>query len=310
MIKEQIDNESFELLTQNINALPEMQATFQEKTKAIRENLNAEQLNIIYSTMDALLDRVAEKYGIPDKAVDFLRFLNKVTNGRFDVDIVTTDSDMERIVGKSSKTVQRGREELIQYLETSQLAIADIIQSGRKTVYRVHLFRVLADITLEYFKRGEVGVRALNAIATLKQKKSLDKTVLNSIEMFEASLDEKINEDLPEKPEIVFSMQRLGRQRQHEEKEKIIVTKWRSAEVITAEYLNSLEDVSEVEEVSQSNLGYDLEVTFKNNKKVYIEVKKVSSFNEPFKLTNNEFAYASKYGEHYYVALVIHDFPN
>lgn len=89
--------------------------------------------------------------------------------------------------------------------------------------------------------------------------------------------------------------------------EKNITTKWRSAELLAKEYLESLEDILEVEVVSQSNLGYDLEVTFKNNRKIYVEVKKISSFNESFKLTNNEFAYASKCGEDYYVALVIHN---
>ena len=281
MINEFSDIESLELLTQDINALPEMQATFQEKTKAIRENLNAEQLNIIYAKMEDLLGKVAEKYDIPDKAVDFLRFLNKITDGQFDVDIVTTDSDMERIVGKSKKTIRRGKEELIRYLETSQLAIADIIQEDRKpTIYRVHLFKILANITLEYFKRGEVEVKAL-----------------------EASLYEQVNKDLPEKSEIIFSTGRLARQQQHSE--KVITTKWRSAEIVAKEYLESLEEVLKVEDVSESNLGYDLEVFYKDNRKIYVEVKKVTSFNEPFKLTNNEFGYASKYGEDYYIALVI-----
>lgn len=86
--------------------------------------------------------------------------------------------------------------------------------------------------------------------------------------------------------------------------EKSITTRWRSAEVMAKEYLESLEDVIEVKDVSESNLGYDLEVVYQNNRRIYVEVKKVSSFNEPFKLTNNEFGYASKYGEDYRIALV------
>lgn len=91
------------------------------------------------------------------------------------------------------------------------------------------------------------------------------------------------------------------------ESEKIITTKWRSSELLAKEYFESLENVLEVEDVSESNLGYDLEIIFKDNRRIYVEVKKVSSFNDTFKLTNNEFANATKYAEDYYVALVIHD---
>ena len=56
-----------------------------------------------------------------------------------------------------------------------------------------------------------------------------------------------------------------------------------------------------------SNLGYDLEVKLKNGEKIYIEVKSMISFSQPFKITNNEYSCAHNYGDKYYIALVIND---
>ncbi len=75
--------------------------------------------------------------------------------------------------------------------------------------------------------------------------------------------------------------------------------------MLAKEYLESREDVLKVEDVSESNLGYDLKVTYKNNKEKYVEVKKVNHLNESFKLTNNEFSDANHYGDDYILALVI-----
>lgn len=85
------------------------------------------------------------------------------------------------------------------------------------------------------------------------------------------------------------------------------IQKWRSTEVNLAEYLRYFEFVDEVKDVSISNLGYDLEVKLKDSHKLYIEVKSVSSFSQPFKITNNEYTCAHNYGDDYYIALVIND---
>jgi len=83
--------------------------------------------------------------------------------------------------------------------------------------------------------------------------------------------------------------------------------KWRSAEKNTLEYLTSLTGVLAVSDVSKANMGYDLEVMLESGKRIYIEVKSVSSFNEPFKITNNEYSSAHSYGDSYFIAIVTND---
>lgn len=85
--------------------------------------------------------------------------------------------------------------------------------------------------------------------------------------------------------------------------------KWRSAEKNALEYLLALNGVLSVSDVSTANMGYDLEMILDTGKRIYIEVKSVSSFNEPFKITNNEYSSAHNYGGSYYLAIVINDEP-
>ena len=85
------------------------------------------------------------------------------------------------------------------------------------------------------------------------------------------------------------------------------IQKWRSTEVNLAEYLRYFDFIDEVKDVSVSNLGYDLEVKLKNGEKIYLEVKSIISFAQPFKITNNEYTCAHNYGDKYYIALVVND---
>ena len=85
------------------------------------------------------------------------------------------------------------------------------------------------------------------------------------------------------------------------------IQKWRSTEVNLTEYLRYFDFIDEVKDVSVSNLGYDIEVKLKNGEKIFIEVKSVISFSQPFKITNNEYTCAHNYGDKYYIALVIND---
>ena len=85
------------------------------------------------------------------------------------------------------------------------------------------------------------------------------------------------------------------------------IQKWRSTEVNLAEYLRYFDFVDDVKDVSVSNLGYDLEVRLNNGEKIYVEVKSMISFSQPFKITNNEYTCAHNYGDKYYIALVIND---
>jgi hypothetical protein len=85
------------------------------------------------------------------------------------------------------------------------------------------------------------------------------------------------------------------------------IKKWRNAEQNLAEYLRSLNGVLSVSDVGQANLGYDLEVVRADGSKFYVEVKSVSSFSEPFKITSNEYATAHRYTDQYCIALVVHN---
>jgi Domain of unknown function (DUF3883) len=85
------------------------------------------------------------------------------------------------------------------------------------------------------------------------------------------------------------------------------IKKWRNAEQNVAEYLRSLNGVLSVSDVGQANLGYDLDVMCSDGSKFYVEVKSVSSFSEPFKVTSNEYATAHRYSEKYCIALVVHN---
>lgn len=90
---------------------------------------------------------------------------------------------------------------------------------------------------------------------------------------------------------------------------KPAIKKWRSAEKNAAEYLKAFRSVLSVEDVTQANLGYDLEVTLVTGNKIFIEVKSVATYSEAFKITNNEYSSAHSYGENYFIALVINDEP-
>lgn len=83
------------------------------------------------------------------------------------------------------------------------------------------------------------------------------------------------------------------------------IAKWRSAERNALEYIKAMDAVLGVSDVSQANLGHDLEVMMKNGKRKMVEVKSVSSFAEPFRLTSNEYATASSARADYILAIVV-----
>jgi len=85
------------------------------------------------------------------------------------------------------------------------------------------------------------------------------------------------------------------------------IKKWRSAEKNAQEYLKALNISLSVKDVTEANLGYDLEMMLHNGKRLYIEVKSVNTFSEPFKISNNEYSSAHNYGSDYFIALVINN---
>lgn len=83
------------------------------------------------------------------------------------------------------------------------------------------------------------------------------------------------------------------------------IGKWRSAERNTLEYIKAMDTGLGVFDVSQANLGHDLEVTLKSGERILVEVKSVGSFSEPFRFTSNEYATASSSGPDYVLAVVV-----
>lgn len=79
------------------------------------------------------------------------------------------------------------------------------------------------------------------------------------------------------------------------------IPRWRDAERQVMNILN--ENHFELEDVSNQNVGYDLEGTDPYGKKVYIEVKLLDYSGAKFKMTNNEYACAQMKGYSYVLAL-------
>ena len=84
--------------------------------------------------------------------------------------------------------------------------------------------------------------------------------------------------------------------------EKPIYQKWRSVEENVSISFKNMKNVVKVTDVSKSNLGYDLEVQWKD-KIDYIEVKSVIKLGNSFSMTNNEYATATEYGDNYVLVI-------
>lgn len=82
------------------------------------------------------------------------------------------------------------------------------------------------------------------------------------------------------------------------------VNKWRSVEKNLASFLELEDDVDRAIDVSKSNLGYDIEVHYKNKSVKYIEVKSVERLGATISLTNNEYSTANELKEDYLLAIV------
>lgn len=83
---------------------------------------------------------------------------------------------------------------------------------------------------------------------------------------------------------------------------KPIVTKWRSTEKQVIEIEEHLGN--RAIDVSNRNVGYDIESITPEGKYRYIEVKSLNSGNSTFSITNNEYTSAHQLGESYYICLI------
>lgn len=86
-------------------------------------------------------------------------------------------------------------------------------------------------------------------------------------------------------------------------KKKVNLTKWRSVEKNVIEILRGFDYIKSVEDVTLMNVGYDAKAKTKDNKEQYYEIKSVRSLGDPIKITNNEYTYAHKHKNKYYLAI-------
>lgn len=84
--------------------------------------------------------------------------------------------------------------------------------------------------------------------------------------------------------------------------ESTILHRWRSAEIQTLEFLNSIG--FELEDVSKQNIGCDLEGKDPNGEHIQIEVKSIRLSGDKIEMTNNEIALAQEKKDKYYLAIV------
>lgn len=82
-----------------------------------------------------------------------------------------------------------------------------------------------------------------------------------------------------------------------------VIKKWRTVEKNVAAVLELMEDVSCVRDVSEQNIGYDLEAVFKDGSQRFYEVKSVDRLGDQFSLTNNEYSTCVSLKQKYYLAI-------
>ena len=80
---------------------------------------------------------------------------------------------------------------------------------------------------------------------------------------------------------------------------------WRNAEQNALAWFSALANVIAAKDVSQANVGYDLEIVMRNGRRLHVEVKSVSRFGDSIRLTNNEHATAYQMGTSYLLAIVV-----
>lgn len=85
---------------------------------------------------------------------------------------------------------------------------------------------------------------------------------------------------------------------------KNVIKKWRSIEENARLLLEESNDVIKVIDVSKRNIGFDLEVTYKDGNKKFFEIKSVNSFGDLISITNNEYLTAIKNPSEYNLMIV------
>lgn len=84
-----------------------------------------------------------------------------------------------------------------------------------------------------------------------------------------------------------------------------VIKKWRSVEQNVAAVLELMDDVRRVKDVTEQNIGYDIETILKNGNKRYYEVKSVSYMGETVSFSNNEYSTCVSLKNDYYLAIAV-----
>lgn len=158
------------------------------------------------------------------------------------------------------------------------------------------------------------GLRATNNLHPKFVQHLLDNCELPDLRLFLSKLNIEAGVDFQPKLQVVQpNVETVRKSLSHNSPTQFRITpnikKWRSGEQNAEEYFRALAGVASVTDISKANVGYDLEAILENGEKLYIEVKNVSSFGDPFKLTNNEYTTAHQYGDSYFLAIIINSTP-
>lgn len=86
-------------------------------------------------------------------------------------------------------------------------------------------------------------------------------------------------------------------------KSKKTIKKWRSVEKNVAAVLELMDDVFSVKDVSEQNIGYDLEAVLNDGSRRYYEVKSVDRLGDMISFSNNEYSTCVAMNKQYYLAI-------
>ena len=205
----------------------------------------------------------------------------------------------------------------INNVKLSEIGYAEIF-----TKIITHYRYDLDSITIEKLKKLNLfptknGVLSALSINKSNQIDNKFKNHLNNnsdladLKLFYKKLEIELEQNLIKNNDNKSELEKIIIQKPSEEQPTFKATptikKWRSSEKNAQEYLKALNVALSVKDVTEANLGYDLEMMLHSGKRIYIEVKSVNSFTEPFKISNNEYSSAHNYGSDYYIALVINN---
>ncbi len=215
-------------------------------------------------------------------------------------------------------------EETIQKVNSTKLSTTGAGQIGVKIInqYRYDLtdekIKKIKDLKIFPVKGELVSAKEVTSIDEVSKEFSdyiFNNVDKSDIKPFFSKLNVIVNDVVPKDDKNKENPSASAIQRSKETISKSFfktspnIQKWRSAEKNALEYFKSLNCVLSATDVSNANMGYDLEVLLTNGKKIYVEIKSVTSFSEPIKITNNEYSSAHSYGGTYYLAIVINDEP-